>query len=510
MLFRSLLYHLLIVAGFSRKNLIKDLKILSFGYLLPLALVLIFLAFHKDIITHIFGFYETRVFTLWERLLTESRVILFYMSLLLYPIPSRLSVDHDILISSSLFTPTSTILSVLFIIVVIVGVSLLSKKEPLITFSVLFFFLNHVPESTILPMELIFEHRNYLPSMLFFVPIAIGFLKTMAYFSHNRGVQVLISSSLVGIIISMGHGTFMRNYAWKNEESLWVDCIEKNPRSFRAHQNLGLYYHKAGNYKNAISEYEIALKCPEIHSTKEKGITYFNLGLIAHKRAEHQRAIGYYSRALEMDPCCPGAHNNLAGLLLYPHDTNLQEVRQLLEKAVLCNHDTEIPLAYSNLGSVLMRMGKTDEAIYTLNKAMEIDPDNPLPLLRIAWAYKEKGRLGKASVYLKKLLNHNPGDITGFLCLAEIYVRSGHVDKAEDIMHRLVNTIPPEDCIPFLNGLLQEKSSLDVAPDINLLLPHLAKAYQSRALLLQKNCENCLEAKSKMLPPPNNMNTDGK
>jgi hypothetical protein len=48
------------------------------------------------------------------------------------------------------------------------------RSWPYLSFGVLFFFLNHLIESSIIPLELVFEHRNYIPSMFLFVPLANG------------------------------------------------------------------------------------------------------------------------------------------------------------------------------------------------------------------------------------------------------------------------------------------------------------------------------------------------
>jgi Tfp pilus assembly protein PilF len=242
----------------------------------------------------------------------------------------------------------------------------------------------------------------------------------------------------------------------------------------------------------------MALKCRETHSRKEKGITYFNLGLIAHKKGEYQRAMTLYSKALGVNPCCPGVHTNLAALLLGPDNKNLEEVRQVLAKAIECGHDAEIPIALSNLGIVLMKMGKSDKAIDTLNKAMEIDPDNPLTLLRLGYAYKEKGLLGRASIYMKKLLGQHPTDITGLLSLAEVYVRAGDMGKCSTILARLVDTVPPDEFILYLRGIRHRKNIIDLVPDMDLLLPFLSEAYHSKALLLERNHQYCLEARGNM------------
>jgi hypothetical protein len=103
-----------------------------------------FLYYRKGGLLGFLGDYDARPFSLAERLLTESRVLLFYVSLLVYPISSRFSVAHSFPLSTSLLHPLSTLLSVMAIAAMLALLIALAKKHPLISFSFLFFFLNHL------------------------------------------------------------------------------------------------------------------------------------------------------------------------------------------------------------------------------------------------------------------------------------------------------------------------------------------------------------------------------
>ena len=116
--------------------------------------------------------YAYRDFTLAERLLTEARVVVWYMSLLLWPNPARLSMEHDFEISTSLFSPLTTFPALLLIGALIFLAIRFRKRFPVATFGIAWFFLNLVIESTIIPLELVFEHRLYLPSMGFYLSAA--------------------------------------------------------------------------------------------------------------------------------------------------------------------------------------------------------------------------------------------------------------------------------------------------------------------------------------------------
>ena len=125
-----------------------------------------------------FGTYSasltTRPFTPFERLLTQPGVLLFYLSLLLYPSPARLSIDHSFPLSTSLLQPWTTLPAILAVAGLIVLGIASRKRWPLLSLAILFYFINHAVESSFIPLELVFEHRNYLPSFFLFLPVAAG------------------------------------------------------------------------------------------------------------------------------------------------------------------------------------------------------------------------------------------------------------------------------------------------------------------------------------------------
>ena len=109
--------------------------------------------------------YKFRTFTMWERVLTQFRVVLYYLTLLIYPHPSRLNLDYDFPISKTILDPPTTLISVL-IVGALIGYSIwTAKKRPMISFCILWYFGNLVIESSIFPLEIAFEHRLYLPAV---------------------------------------------------------------------------------------------------------------------------------------------------------------------------------------------------------------------------------------------------------------------------------------------------------------------------------------------------------
>ena len=110
--------------------------------------------------------YAGREFTLSERLLSEARVMLAYLRLLLVPAPAGYTLFHDdLVISTGLFAPPSTAWSLLTL-AVLSGLAFKQRtRRPYLTFGWAWFVLGHAMEGTVLPLELMHEHRNYLPSL---------------------------------------------------------------------------------------------------------------------------------------------------------------------------------------------------------------------------------------------------------------------------------------------------------------------------------------------------------
>ena len=169
--------------------------------------------------------YSTREFTLYERVLTQIDVVLSYLQNLVLPRLSNMGLYLDDTVirtswSGELFVKL-LILSAIFIL----GLIQL-KKGRLFGFGILFFFVGHLLESTILPLELAFEHRNYLPSMG--ICIAIVALVSNAINSKKAAALALVLftfmlTSLLALRVSF----------WSDEENWLKTTLAYSPNSER-------------------------------------------------------------------------------------------------------------------------------------------------------------------------------------------------------------------------------------------------------------------------------------
>ncbi len=270
-----------------------------------------------DPLAYVVDLYAQRPFSPGERLLTQPRVLLFYLSQLFYPAPSRLSIAHDITVSSGLLSPWTTLPALLGVLA-LVGVGLvLIRKRPLIAFGLLFFFLNHLIESSVLPLELVFEHRNYLPSLFLFVPLAVGLIKAVNHYrGRKRLMHVVLVSFTALLLIGWGTGTYVRNQAWATEKTLWEDALHKAPGSSRVYHNLAWgHYQRAGLYTDALRYYKKALQL-QGPANPSNYATYLNVAAIYLAVEDYQRAALFFKKTLELKPNHQKARHGLSQALL--------------------------------------------------------------------------------------------------------------------------------------------------------------------------------------------------
>jgi hypothetical protein len=152
-----IVYDLFLIKGITQKSLKKFAVLLLAAILSILLLAFIIKGTSIFSFNRIISGYQPREFGLSERLLTEPRVVLYYISLLLYPMPHRLCFSHDILISKGFFAPPTTIISISVIIFLIVLLIYKAKRWPLFSFCILFFFHKSFDRINNLPLGIGFR-----------------------------------------------------------------------------------------------------------------------------------------------------------------------------------------------------------------------------------------------------------------------------------------------------------------------------------------------------------------
>jgi tetratricopeptide (TPR) repeat protein len=202
----------------------------------PICLFLLYLATHP---AAILGGYSGRDFTLTERVLTEARVLVFYLKMIIMPSITELGLYHDdIAISHGLLEPPATLYSLITLSGLLFGALLLLKKRPLVSLGILWFFAGHMLESTIFPLEIAHEHRNYLADY----GILLATASAIAQAPMQRLAPAIRTAGPVVFLLLFSYTTWLRANQWSDNISLAVYEARHHPESFRAVFAAGRIY----------------------------------------------------------------------------------------------------------------------------------------------------------------------------------------------------------------------------------------------------------------------------
>ena len=353
-----LLYEWFFFQDLSREWLKRYLPFLIGVFILLISVSLIYLDGHP--FERILSRYELRNFTLIQRVFTEFRVVILYLSLLIYPHPNRLNLDYDFPLSHSLIDPLTTLLALVAIIGLLAGSLWLAKKDRLISFCLLWYFGNLVIESSIIGLELVFEHRTYLPSMMIILMAAI---LADRYLRSN----ILKIATICAITLVFSVWTYERNTIWSDAVSLWSDVVKKSPQKARPHNNLGNALKHQGKIEEAIAHFKKALQINPGYAKAHN-----NLGTALASQGKTEEALKHFGMALYINPGYATAHSNI-GVALAGRDEFEKAIVHFKAALRLEPDSAEV---HSNLGAALVRRGQLQEALEHLHIALRLKPDD--------------------------------------------------------------------------------------------------------------------------------------
>lgn len=226
-----------------------------------------------------------RNFTLNTRLLSEARIVAAYIAWTILPIPKDLSFYHDnFKVSAGLLSPPTTLLSILCLTALIVLAVRIRQRYPLVSLGIALFFACQLLTSTVLPLELVYEHRNYFAS--FGVLLAVIPLLVPTYPAQEGGLPRFALSRYVllgGLFLLWCGETAMTAQAWGNPLALAAELPARAPDSPRAQYELGrtyiLYSHYDPNSrftKLAYAPLEKAAAIPGSSILPEQALIFMN------------------------------------------------------------------------------------------------------------------------------------------------------------------------------------------------------------------------------------------
>ena len=209
--------------------------LLKWGYVLGSVSVMVVVVWYFDSLV---AGYESRPYSMLERVLTQGRALVFYIGQIVLPNSSKMALFHDeIAASRSLIDPVTTLLSFGFLAALTLITIWYRGKNRLFLAGWLWFLAGHLIESGIVPLELVHEHRNYFP-MLGLLMMAYSLLSQLMNRVDGRKVLVLF----VGYVLLLGSVTFSRANDWSGWAKLVLSEAAKNPESARSNFEAARYY----------------------------------------------------------------------------------------------------------------------------------------------------------------------------------------------------------------------------------------------------------------------------
>jgi tetratricopeptide (TPR) repeat protein len=220
---------------------------------LPLAIGAAYLAIRYS--SWILPGYAQRSYSPVERLMTEARVLSDYLGLLVLPRTGAFGLFHDdYVISRGLFDPVETLGAVMLVAGLLLTAFIWMKRYPIYSLAMLWFFGGHLLESTVIPLELYFEHRNYFPSIGLFIAAGLS-LGRLASTGKWQNLRKWAGFAAAGWLLLLALMTWNESRLWGNPTLQAMVWAQQHPASERAQLQLAKARLAGGDYAGAADIY---------------------------------------------------------------------------------------------------------------------------------------------------------------------------------------------------------------------------------------------------------------
>ncbi len=194
-----------------------------------------------------------RDYSTYERLLTQARIVVDYLGHWFMPKLYTTGVFQDhFAFSTGIARPVTTAIAISFHAGLLSTALYARNRLPLLAFSVLFFYGGHLLESTILNLELYFEHRNYLPAaFLYTVPVVLLYQLTSR--------RTAIAAGIVAVLTLAAFTNYSARI-WQSYEGIVQASALAAPGSARAQQQYSMILFNQGEHDRAFAVVDRAIE----------------------------------------------------------------------------------------------------------------------------------------------------------------------------------------------------------------------------------------------------------
>jgi tetratricopeptide (TPR) repeat protein len=385
-------------------------------------------------------------FSMLQRLLLSGRAIWFYVIKLFWPINLTFSYPQWTL------NPREIVQYGWHIGLIGSGVLLWHMRDrwgrgPLagvaifiITLSPMLGFINYYT----MRYSFVADHYQYLASLGLIAVAVEGARWNFRWWNNTRGEMTSRRAIMVeksagcAVLVILGILTWNQTHIYRDSETLWEDTLKKNPQSWMAYNNLGVFVTKQGKLDQGIEYFKNALAINPEHLEAHN-----NLGGAYTKKGSLDKAIASYEQALTIRPNHPKTHNNLG--VVYARLDRLDNAITEYEKAL--SYSPRYGEAHYNLGNAYTKYGKLDEAITAYKQALALKPLHAEALTNLGAAYLNSDRVDEAVIQFQKALAIKPGLLNARTNLAYAYYLQGNYQLSALECERITKLgyqVPPQ------------------------------------------------------------------
>ncbi|MBI2469734.1 MAG: tetratricopeptide repeat protein [Planctomycetes bacterium] len=391
-------------SGNSLRTLIKKLKSIYIGYF---CITGFYLFIQFVVFRHVY----VRLDQTRQSLFAMLKVLASYIKLLFLPF----NLNADYVVPPVTTGIVSFVISAFLVTAVIIITIRMCKNNRHYRFFILWFFVALLPVSNIIPIGNVMAERYlYLPIMGFSVIIGI-FVNSFNFKKPSTAIWFTI------VIITLGTLCICRNGVWRDELSVWYSTVKREPRSARAHHNIGVVHSAKGFYDYAEFEYKKTL---EINPRDTEA--HYNLGNAYERKDMLGAAAKEYQEAIQYNPYYADAYNNLGSI--YKKRLFFDKAAELYKRAIRCNPFN--PNYYNNLGLAYHETKLYREAVGEFTKAIKINPKIPSTHNLLGNTYKEMGNVNAAMVEYKTAIELDAAIADSHNNLGIIYTNTGLLEDA--------------------------------------------------------------------------------
>ncbi len=394
----------------SRFNLKKTI----FNIIPFIAIVILYLIYRSHILT---GIRDDPVWwggNIMNNLIMMLEVYARYVFLLIIPI--RLNPLHMIDKGITFLRP-GVITGLVLIIISILIVIWLWKKNRAVSFWAFWFFAGLLPVANIIPIPgiIMAERWLYLPSIGFIIPVTMIYLWLL---KKQRWVFAVIG---IIIILLFAVRTLIWNKTWANETNLARTMIRQSPEHHLGYNIMGKVYLADNDLANAENMLRISL-----HINPEYYVAHNNLAAVMIKRHDYQAAENEINFSLHLNPSYADAYNNL-GIVM--HQTNrLDQALSIFQKSIELN-----PLNadyHYNYGSALGQKGFLIRAIDEFRTAVRLEPEHIDAWFNLGVALGTIGSFAETEKIMKDILLKDASYYQAYFNLAASLEAQGKSQEA--------------------------------------------------------------------------------